>query len=71
LPVSLPWMNAITGESAPVLKETGSDVASSVTGGTRIISDELTIRITSDPGKGFIDRMIALVEGSAPKRRMK
>lgn len=56
--------SAITGESAPVLKETGSDVASSVTGGTRIISDELTIRITSDPGKGFIDRMIALVEGA-------
>lgn len=56
--------SAITGESAPVLKEPGSDVASSVTGGTRIISDELTIRITSDPGKGFIDRMIALVEGA-------
>ncbi|MBW4636683.1 MAG: potassium-transporting ATPase subunit KdpB [Gloeocapsa sp. UFS-A4-WI-NPMV-4B04] len=56
--------SAITGESAPVLKETGSDVASSVTGGTRIISDELTIKITSDPGKGFIDRMIALVEGA-------
>jgi potassium-transporting ATPase ATP-binding subunit len=56
--------SAITGESAPVLKETGSDVASSVTGGTRIISDELIIRITADPGKGFIDRMIALVEGA-------
>jgi K+-transporting ATPase ATPase B chain len=56
--------SAITGESAPVLKETGSDVASTVTGGTRIISDELVIRITSDPGKGFIDRMIALVEGA-------
>ncbi len=56
--------SAITGESAPVLKEPGSDVASSVTGGTRILSDELTIRITSDPGKGFIDRMIALVEGA-------
>ncbi|MBD2676112.1 MULTISPECIES: potassium-transporting ATPase subunit KdpB [Nostoc] len=56
--------SAITGESAPVLKESGSDVASSVTGGTRIISDELIIRITSDPGKGFIDRMIALVEGA-------
>ncbi|MBW4448307.1 MAG: potassium-transporting ATPase subunit KdpB [Spirirestis rafaelensis WJT71-NPBG6] len=54
----------ITGESAPVLKESGSDVASSVTGGTRIISDELIIRITADPGKGFIDRMIALVEGA-------
>ncbi|TFI54781.1 potassium-transporting ATPase subunit KdpB [Mastigocladus laminosus UU774] len=56
--------SAITGESAPVLKETGSDVASSVTGGTRIISDELIIRITAEPGKGFIDRMIALVEGA-------
>ncbi|QDL08259.1 K(+)-transporting ATPase subunit B [Brasilonema octagenarum UFV-E1] len=56
--------SAITGESAPVLKETGSDVASSVTGGTRILSDELIIRITVDPGKGFIDRMIALVEGA-------
>src|SRR5579883_436300 len=56
--------SAITGESAPVLKETGSDVASSVTGGTRIISDELIIRVTADPGKGFIDRMIALVEGA-------
>lgn len=56
--------SAITGESAPVLKESGSDVASSVTGGTRIISDELIIRITAEPGKGFIDRMIALVEGA-------
>ena len=56
--------SAITGESAPVLKEPGSDVASSVTGGTRILSDELTIEVTADPGKGFIDRMIALVEGA-------
>ena len=56
--------SAITGESAPVLKEPGSDVASSVTGGTKIISDELTIRVTSDPGQGFLDRMIALVEGA-------
>jgi potassium-transporting ATPase ATP-binding subunit len=56
--------SAITGESAPVLKEPGSDVASSVTGGTRIISDALIIRVTADPGKGFIDRMIALVEGA-------
>ncbi|BAZ53460.1 potassium-transporting ATPase subunit B [Nostoc sp. NIES-4103] len=56
--------SAITGESAPVLKESGSDIASSITGGTRIISDELIIRITADPGKGFIDRMIALVEGA-------
>jgi K+-transporting ATPase ATPase B chain len=56
--------SAITGESAPVLKEPGSDVASSVTGGTRILSDELIIQVTADPGKGFIDRMIALVEGA-------
>ncbi|MBD2744280.1 potassium-transporting ATPase subunit KdpB [Coleofasciculus sp. FACHB-1120] len=56
--------SAITGESAPVLKEPGSDIASSVTGGTKIISDELTLRVTSDPGKGFLDRMIALVEGA-------
>ncbi len=56
--------SAITGESAPVIKEPGSDVASTVTGGTRILSDTLTIRITSNPGEGFIDRMIALVEGA-------
>jgi potassium-transporting ATPase ATP-binding subunit len=56
--------SAITGESAPVLKEPGSDIASSVTGGTKIISDELKIRVTSDPGKGFLDRMITLVEGA-------
>ena len=56
--------SAITGESAPVLKEPGSDVASSVTGGTRVISDELMLQVTADPGKGFIDRMIALVEGA-------
>ncbi|WP_218082054.1 potassium-transporting ATPase subunit KdpB [Anthocerotibacter panamensis] len=60
--------SAITGESAPVLKEPGSDVASSVTGGTRILSDELTIRITANPGEGFIDRMIALVEGAKRQR---
>ncbi|MFZ4677074.1 MAG: potassium-transporting ATPase subunit B, partial [Nodosilinea sp.] len=56
--------SAITGESAPVLKQPGTDIASSVTGGTRLLSDELTLRITSDPGQGFIDRMIALVEGA-------
>jgi potassium-transporting ATPase ATP-binding subunit len=56
--------SAITGESAPVIKEPGSDVASTVTGGTRILSDMLLIRITSNPGEGFIDRMIALVEGA-------
>lgn len=56
--------SAITGESAPVLKQPGTDIASSVTGGTRLLSDELKIRITADPGKGFIDRMISLVEGA-------
>jgi potassium-transporting ATPase ATP-binding subunit len=56
--------SAITGESAPVLKQPGTDIASSVTGGTRVVSDELTIQITADPGQGFIDRMIALVEGA-------
>jgi len=56
--------SAITGESAPVLKQPGTDIASSVTGGTRVISDELTIQITADPGQGFIDRMIALIEGA-------
>jgi potassium-transporting ATPase ATP-binding subunit len=56
--------SAITGESAPVLKQPGTDISSSVTGGTRVISDELLIRIMADPGQGFIDRMIALVEGA-------
>ncbi len=56
--------SAITGESAPVLKQPGTDIASSVTGGTRLLSDELVVRITSDPGQGFIDRMISLVEGA-------
>lgn len=60
--------SAITGESAPVLKQPGTDIASSVTGGTRILSDELVIRVTADPGKGFIDRMIALVEGSERRK---
>jgi K+-transporting ATPase ATPase B chain len=59
---------AITGESAPVLKEPGTDIASSVTGGTQIISDALTIRITAEPGKTFLDRMIALVEGAARQK---
>jgi K+-transporting ATPase ATPase B chain len=56
--------SVITGESAPVLKESGSDVSSSVTGGTRIISDELIIRITAAPGQGLIDRMIELAAGA-------
>ncbi len=56
--------SAITGESAPVLKESGSDTASTVTGGTRVVSDYLIIRVSADPGQGFLDRMIALVEGA-------
>ena len=55
---------AITGESAPVLKEPGTDIRSSVTGGTTVTSDWLRIRVTSDPGETFLDRMIALVEGA-------
>jgi K+-transporting ATPase ATPase B chain len=55
---------AITGESAPVLKEPGTDTRSSVTGGTQITSDTLRIRITANPGETFLDRMIALVEGA-------
>jgi K+-transporting ATPase ATPase B chain len=59
---------AITGESAPVLKEPGSDVASSVTGGTQVVSDWIKVEITSNPGETFLDRMIALVEGAKRQR---
>ncbi len=55
--------SAITGESAPVIREAGGD-RSAVTGGTRVLSDRLRIRITSNPGETFLDRMIALVEGA-------
>ncbi|TCM97045.1 K+-transporting ATPase ATPase B chain [Paenibacillus sp. BK033] len=55
--------SAITGESAPVIKEAGGDF-SSVTGGTRVVSDRIKVRIMSDPGESFIDRMISLVEGA-------
>ncbi|MFD2701810.1 potassium-transporting ATPase subunit KdpB [Paenibacillus shunpengii] len=55
--------SAITGESAPVIKEAGGDF-SSVTGGTRVVSDQIKVRITSDPGESFLDRMISLVEGA-------
>lgn len=55
--------SAITGESAPVIRESGGD-RSAVTGGTKVISDRVLIRITSEPGNTFIDRMIALVEGA-------
>jgi K+-transporting ATPase ATPase B chain len=55
--------SAITGESAPVIREAGGD-RSAVTGGTRVLSDQLTIQITSNSGETFLDRMIALVEGA-------
>ncbi|WP_443026174.1 P-type ATPase, partial [Sphingomonas sp. CCH18-H6] len=54
---------AITGESAPVIREAGGD-RSAVTAGTRVISDRIKVRVTQDPGRGFLDRMIALVEGA-------
>ena len=59
--------SAITGESAPVIRESGGD-RSAVTGGTKVLSDQLVIRITSDPGKTFLDRMIALVEGATRQK---
>ncbi len=59
--------SAITGESAPVVREAGGDF-SSVTGGTTVVSDWLKVRITSDPGNSFLDRMIALVEGASRKK---
>ena len=55
--------SAITGESAPVIRESGGD-RSAVTGGTRVLSDQIRVRITSNPGETFLDRMIALVEGA-------
>jgi K+-transporting ATPase ATPase B chain len=55
--------SAITGESAPVIRESGGD-RSAVTGGTRVLSDWIVVRITSNPGETFLDRMIALVEGA-------
>jgi K+-transporting ATPase ATPase B chain len=55
--------SAITGESAPVIRESGGD-RSAVTGGTRVLSDEIKIRISVNPGEGFLDRMISLVEGA-------
>jgi K+-transporting ATPase ATPase B chain len=59
---------AITGESAPVLKEPGTDISSSVTGGTQVTSDWIKVEITSNPGETFLDRMIALVEGAKRQR---
>jgi K+-transporting ATPase ATPase B chain len=59
--------SAITGESAPVIRESGGD-RSAVTGGTRVLSDWIVVRITSNPGETFLDRMIALVEGAARQK---
>ncbi|KAA9106366.1 potassium-transporting ATPase subunit KdpB [Microbacterium rhizomatis] len=59
--------SAITGESAPVIRESGGD-RSAVTGGTRVLSDRVVVRITSRPGETFVDRMIALVEGASRQK---
>ncbi|MFO0985551.1 MAG: potassium-transporting ATPase subunit KdpB, partial [Planctomycetota bacterium] len=59
--------SAITGESAPVIREAGGD-RSAVTGGTRVLSDWILVRVTANPGETFLDRMIALVEGARRKR---
>ena len=59
--------SAITGESAPVIREAGGD-RSAVTGGTMVVSDSIVVRITADPGNTFIDRMIALVEGAERRK---
>jgi len=59
--------SAITGESAPVIRESGGD-RSAVTGGTRVLSDQIIVRITSKPGETFLDRMIALVEGASRQK---
>ncbi len=59
--------SAITGESAPVIRESGGD-RSSVTGGTKVLSDRIVVRIGADPGESFLDKMIALVEGAARQK---
>lgn len=59
--------SAITGESAPVIKEAGGDF-SSVTGGTRVVSDYIIVKVTTDPGESFLDRMISLVEGASRQK---
>ena len=59
--------SAITGESAPVIRESGGD-RNAVTGGTRVLSDEIKVRISSEPGRTFLDHMIALVEGAARQK---
>jgi potassium-transporting ATPase ATP-binding subunit len=59
--------SAVTGESAPVIRESGGD-RSAVTGGTRVLSDQIAVRITANPGESFLDRMIVLVEGASRQK---
>ena len=59
--------SAITGESAPVIRESGGD-RSAVTGGTTVLSDRIVVRVTQEPGQSFIDKMIALVEGASRQK---
>lgn len=59
--------SAITGESAPVIREAGGD-KSSVTGGTKVLSDRITVKVTAEPGESFLDKMIALVEGASRQK---
>ncbi|AFD08776.1 potassium-transporting ATPase subunit KdpB [Solitalea canadensis] len=59
--------SAITGESAPVIREAGGD-KSSVTGGTKVLSDKIIVRVTTEPGESFLDKMIALVEGASRQK---
>ncbi|RYG45672.1 MAG: potassium-transporting ATPase subunit B, partial [Chitinophagaceae bacterium] len=59
--------SAITGESAPVIREAGGD-KSSVTGGTKVLSDKIEVRVTTEPGESFLDKMIALVEGASRQK---
>jgi K+-transporting ATPase ATPase B chain len=59
--------SAITGESAPVIREAGGD-KSSVTGGTKVLSDKITVKVTTEPGETFLDKMIALVEGASRQK---
>ena len=59
--------SAITGESAPVIRESGGD-KSSVTGGTKVLSDRIKVKVTTEPGESFLDKMIALVEGASRQK---
>jgi potassium-transporting ATPase ATP-binding subunit len=59
--------SAITGEAAPVIRESGGD-RSAVTGGTRVLSDQIVVRLTARAGEAFLDRMIALVEGASRQK---